>query len=279
MINVMYAGNYKVFDGLLISVLSMVKHTKEPINIIFLTMDLSEVDPKFLPINEEHSKYINKILKDVNKESCFTIIDVTQIFKDNLINSVNLKNHFTPYSMLRLIADQIKEMPNKFIYLDTDTIINNNLKELFDIDVTNYEIAIVKDIYNWSDIRRWKIKNYFNAGVMLINLEKSKETGLFNKAAIMCRDKKMLYMDQDALNLSVKYKLMLPTKFNSKGKYNKDIVVHHFCNVRKNGNWFYRIKPWEVELVKSKMHSYDDILDDYVSRKNSPDYPKVKTNN
>ena len=53
MINVLYAGNYKVFDGLLLSVLSMVKHTNEPLNIMCLTMDLRELDKRYVPISKE----------------------------------------------------------------------------------------------------------------------------------------------------------------------------------------------------------------------------------
>lgn len=48
MINILYAGNNKVFDGILISILSMRKHTKKELNIICLTMDLTEKDARFL---------------------------------------------------------------------------------------------------------------------------------------------------------------------------------------------------------------------------------------
>ena len=53
-VNVLYAGNYKIFDGLLISLLSMVKHTKTPLNVMCLTMDLHELDPRFIPMNKDH---------------------------------------------------------------------------------------------------------------------------------------------------------------------------------------------------------------------------------
>ena len=274
-VNVLYAGNYKIFDGLLISLLSMVKHTKTPLNVMCLTMDLHELDPRFIPMNKDHEKYINKVLKDVNKDSSFKIIDATEVFKENLINSVNIGSHFTPYSMLRLLADKIEGMPEKFIYLDTDTIINNDINQLFDIDVTDYEMAVVKDAFIIPDPTRWGRK-YFNAGVLLVNLTKVKETGMFERAVIMCRDRKMLYMDQEALNCVCKKKLMLPVKFNSKDKYYKEIVVHHFCNVRRTWNWFHRIKPWHVEDVKKKMSAYNDILDDFLARKAQPDYPKVE---
>jgi len=278
MINLLYSGNYKVFDGLLISVLSMVKHTKEQLNVKFLTMDLRDRDARFLPINQSHADYVNKIIKDVNPKSNFEIIDVTQLFKDNLALSPNANTHFTPYTLLRLLADKIDGMPDKVLYLDTDTILNDDVAKLYNIDLGTHEIAVVKDLYNWADIRRWKVKNYFNAGVILINFAKCKQTGLFARARdIICR-KKLMYADQDALNFSHPDKLMLPERFNSKDRYYKEIVVHHFCNVRQKGNWFHRIKPWEVDLVKTKsgVTQYNDILDDYLARKKRSDYPTVE---
>ena len=268
MINLLYAGNYKVFDGILIGLLSILKHTKTKLNVYCFTMDLTDLNERFIPISKVQEKYLDDLVKSVNNDSFFKLIDLTKIFKEKMIDSANIDSHFTPYSMLRLFADEVKEIPDKIIYLDTDTVINNDLQSLYDIDIENYEIGCVKDIFNWALPSRWKIKNYFNAGVLLLNMKKIRETGMFIKAKQLCHDKKMLYMDQDALNLSVKYKKMLPVIYNSKDKYNKNIVVHHFCNVRKKSNWLYRIKPWEVEEVKKKMSAYNDILDDYQKRIN-----------
>lgn len=267
MINLLFAGNNKVFDGMLITLLSLTKHTKTPVNAFCLTMDLQEVNPKFIAISKKQADFLEKILKEGNSESKLTLIDLSDMFRNEMLDSVNLKSHFTPYTLLRLFADKIEQIPDKILYLDTDTIINNDINELYNIDIENYEIACVNDIYNWTAPSRWRIKNYFNAGVMLLNMKKIRETGMFTKTRELCRYKKMLYPDQDALNKTVTYKKMLPVKFNSKDKYYPEIVVHHFCNVRKNWNFFHRIKPWEVDLVKTKMSAYNDILDKYLEKK------------
>lgn len=267
MINLLFAGNNKVFDGMLITLLSLTKHAKSPVNAFCLTMDLQDVNPKFIAISKKQADFLEKILKEGNSESKLTLIDLSDMFRNEMLDSVNLKSHFTPYTLLRLFADKIEQIPDKILYLDTDTIINNDINELYNIDIENYEIACVNDIYNWTAPSRWRIKNYFNAGVMLLNMKKIRETGMFTKTRELCRYKKMLYPDQDALNKTVTYKKMLPVKFNSKDKYYPEIVVHHFCNVRKNWNFFHRIKPWEVDLVKTKMSAYNDILDKYLEKK------------
>jgi len=265
MINILNAGNDKVFDGLLITTLSMIKHTKEPINMICFTMDLTELDPRFKPITQSHADYINKVITEVNPESKFTLIDLSEEFKKELIHSVNIGSHFTPFAMLRLLADKVN-MPDKYIYLDTDTVINRDLSILYNIDIEDYELGVVRDAFRIN-------KQYFNSGVMLVNHPLCLKTGLYEKARVIVIHKKLIYTDQTALNRACTKRKMLPLIFNSKDKYYPEIVVHHFCNVRKKGNWFHRVKPWHVDLVKQRMSAYNDILDDYLERKNQSDWP------
>ena len=268
MINILNAGNFKVFDGIVIGALSIVKHTEEPINMICFTMDLQELDSRWKPITKEMGKYVEKILKNKNKESKFTLVDMTEIYKKELANSANANTHFTPYTLLRLLADKV-EMPDRYIYLDTDTVVNRDLSLLFNYNLKkDTELGVVKDVYRIN-------KGYFNAGVMLVQHQQMLKGDVYKKALYLVTNKKMLYADQDALNKSVNKKEMLPLIFNAKDKYFSEIVVHHFCNVRKKGNFFHRVKPWEVDLVKEKMSAYNDILDDYVSRKEEIDKLKA----
>lgn len=267
MINLLYCGNDKVFDGLLISLLSASKNTKDTIHAYVLTMDLSDIDIKYQPITETHRKFIENVIKKYNSNNTVTLIDITKMYKESMLNSKNLKNHFTPYAQLRLFADMIDEIPYKIIYLDTDTIVNGDLKEMFKIDVTNYELACVDDLYNWLNPYRWKVRHYFNSGVLLLNMKKIRKTKLFKKSRELVANKKMISPDQDALNFLVKDKLVLPERFNAKDKYYKDIVVHHFCNVRKKHHFFFRVKPWHVDLVKQKMNAYNELLDEYLALK------------
>lgn len=267
MINLLFCGNDKVFDGLMISLLSASKKTKEAITAYVLTMDLHDIDEKYQPITENHRKFLEDMIKEFNEKNSVKLIDITKIYQSSMLNSKNLKNHFTPYAQLRLFADMIPEIPNKIIYLDTDTIVNGDLHELNKIDINNYELACVKDLYNWLNPYRWKVKNYFNSGVLLLNMKMIRKTNLFKKSRELVATKKMISPDQDALNFLVQNKLVLPEKFNAKDKYYPEIIVHHFCNVRKKHHFFFRVKPWMVELVKEKMSAYNELLDEYLERK------------
>lgn len=54
MINIMFAGNDKVFDGILTCLLSIMKRTttQEPLSVYVLTMDVSHIKPEYTALTE-----------------------------------------------------------------------------------------------------------------------------------------------------------------------------------------------------------------------------------
>ena len=66
MINIFLCGNDRMFDGFLISTLSITKHTDEALNVILLTMSRTEQDPRFVAINDEQAAVIEKAWKELN---------------------------------------------------------------------------------------------------------------------------------------------------------------------------------------------------------------------
>ena len=262
MINVLYAGNIKVFDGLLISLTSLAKHTKQPFTAYVLTMDLQEIDQAYMPIQDNQIALLKSVITKYNPENKIVKIDTTDLYHQIFDNSKNNEvSRCTPYAMLRLLAPHLP-LPNKIIYLDVDTIVNGDIAELYAIDVSKHEAGVVRDIMFVNFVGFF---NYFNSGVMLLNLDKIKQTGSFDKAIEMCKAKRMAFADQDALNKYIKYRLMIPYKFNwfrHKCKYNDNIVVHHLCNARQVGNTKHRIKPWETDLFVLSFPMYKDLIDE-----------------
>lgn len=266
MINILYGGNYKVFDGLLLSIMSMTKHCKEQLNIYVLTADVTELNPDYRPIEEQDAKFLDEYVKRVNPLSMVKIITLGKEFNTWISSSKNKLSSFTPFALLRLFADKVADLPDKIIYLDTDIMLNGNIKELFDYDIENYELGVVKDRYGHIFIS----PSYFNSGVLLMNLKKIRETKLFERVIDMCTIKKMGFPDQSALNKLCKHKLYLPRRFNEQGNTRKDTIIQHFS---KRIWWFpfhtRNIKQWHIDLVHSKYkcHVYDDIYDEYLKIK------------
>ena len=67
--NVLYCGDKNIADGLIISVLSLTKHVREPLNIFVLTMCFSFNGRACEPLSEDLVKSLDIRAKQVNKES------------------------------------------------------------------------------------------------------------------------------------------------------------------------------------------------------------------
>lgn len=266
MINLLYCGNDKAFDGMIISLLSIIKYNSEPLKVYVLSVDLSNFNENFKPITEKHIQVLNSIVKNVNEESNVSLILLDQ-FKQELLNSQNVNTSYSPYCFLRLFADELN-LPDKILYLDTDTVACKNIDELYNKDITDYEYAGVLDYYGSKFIKH----NYINSGVLLLNLKLIKKTNLFKKCRALCYEKELFLPDQNALNRYTTKKMILNSKYNSQKRLKPDTVIRHFA---KTIIWFpyfhtLNIKPWNIELLHNryKCFEFDEILNVYTKIKN-----------
>ena len=265
--NIMFCGNSKVFDGVLTCMLSIFKRTetKEPFSISILTMDVSHLNPDYTCIDDNMISFLDKVAKSYNAENEVRKIDVTEIYNKEFANSPNEQCYCSPYTLIRLFADLIPGMPEKFLYLDIDVMFNRDITLLYDIDITDYEYAASPDHYGKYLIR----PDYINAGVLLINLTKCRQTGLFEKARNQIKTKKWLFADQDALWHSTTKKKVIAQKFNDqKFLHPKTTVVRHFS--KRLFWWPYphtaNIKQYNVTKLHTifKYDQFDDILYNYI---------------
>ena len=210
MINLLLCGNKKVFDGALTQLISITNRTNEVINCYIFTMDVSRLNENFVPITDEQEKFLDDFVKLRNQKNSVKKIDVTELYEKEFANCKNETAYCTPYTLLRLLADLVPDMPKKLLYLDIDIMVGDDLKKLYEIDIDDYEYAAVKEKYGCWIIR----PDYINAGMLLLNMKKIKETGLLKKARDLIRNKKMLFADQDAIFWSTTKKKILPRKYN-----------------------------------------------------------------
>ena len=126
------------------------------------------------------------------------------------------------------------------------------------------------DYYGKWFFKNKKIKfNYINSGVLLLNLEKIRQTKLFKRAREMCKEKKMFMPDQSSINKLSIGKKIEQRKYNEQRRLKKDTVFQHFTTSFRLLPFFHKvtIKPWNIEKVhkKLKIFEYDDILYGYMS--------------
>lgn len=265
--NILYCGDSKIENGLIISVLSLLKNVNEELKVYVLTMDFKNEEKTYKGVSELVINELDKKVKEKNIESFVKKIDIAYLFEKELPIK-NIKTRFTPYCMLRLFTDEIEEIPNKILYLDTDVVCRKDFTEFYNQDISNYEIVGVLDHYG-----KWFFRNnifkmdYINSGVLLINIEKVKETKLFKKCREKCSSDEMFMPDQSAINKISKYKKIVPRKYNEQRKLRKDTVFQHFTTSFRFVPWFHTltIKPWQIERVHKelKITEYDDIFEEY----------------
>lgn len=266
--DILFCGNDKVFDGVLTAGLSIVRRLKKPrpLTVHIFTMELTRVSPDYLPMTRDHAERIEYALRRHNPETNVVLYDVTDTYEKHLKENANEGCYCSPYTLLRLLAD-LYPLPDKLLYLDTDVMACQDIGLLYDQDVSQVEYAAARDHYGHLLVS----PNYINAGVLLFNMKRCRETGIFEKTRELIRVKKLMFADQSALIRSTTKKKMLPHIFNDQKFLYKNTVIRHFSK-----RLFYlpyphteNIKQWHVDKVHQKFGytCFDDILEEYLQIK------------
>jgi len=169
--------------------------------------------------------------------------------------------HYSKEMYYRLLAYKVLPIDlEKILYLDPDILVINPIRELYNTDITNYLYAAsyhdripVKGI-NMVRLKTYEMEEYFNSGVLLMNLtlqrEKVNEKDIHE--FIVKYKGRLVLPDQDILNTlysgeikkisEIKYnydaRYYQYYKFMSNGEINIDYVMHHtsilhFCGKKK----------------------------------------------
>lgn len=266
MINILFCGNSKVFDGILTCSLSILKRTetKEPFKFFVYTMNLQDLNENYKPISSAQISFLENVIKKHNAENSIEKIDVTNLYNKEFRGCPNEQCYCSPYTLLRLFADLVSGMPSKFLYLDADILANRDITLLYNIDVSNVEYAAANDHYGKYLIN----PRYINAGVLLFNMELCRKTEIFKKSRELIKTKKLIFADQSALIRSTTKKKLIAQKFNDQKFLHKWTVLRHFSQ-----RLFYfpfphiaNIKQWDVTNVHKvfKYFQFDDILFEYI---------------
>ena len=265
--NLLYCGDQNIQDGLLISILSLLKHEPDELHIYIMTMELHTAEKDYHAIPDRTISFLNQLVQRTNRHSFVKKYDCTALF-ERQIPRKNMGTRFTPYAMLRLFADQLPDLPAKLLYLDSDVVCRQDPREFYHQDITDVELVGVLDYYGrWFFHHSLTHLDYINSGVLLLNMEKIKQTKLFERARERCVKRWMFMPDQSALNKLAQAKRIAPRKYNEQHQLHADTVFQHFTTSFKFFPLFkiQTIKPWEVQQVHDVLgiHEYDDILNEY----------------
>ncbi|MCP3965131.1 MAG: glycosyltransferase family 8 protein [Lentisphaerae bacterium] len=177
--------------------------------VYILTESKGNITDNFLRFINQYDHKINILLIDIEK-----------------INKFPLFFGHTHAVYYRLFLDQL--LPgdlDKVIYLDTDIIVNEKIIELWNVDLGKHYLAAVlncfyfkKDIIRIENDLKINEDEYFNSGVLVLNLKKLREINFSKQCGEWIRENhsKILYCDQDVINaVTAGNWLRLHPKFNA----------------------------------------------------------------
>lgn len=266
-VNILFCGDHRAEDGVLIVTLSLLHHVKEPLNIYVLTMKTATETRRYEPFSQKAADLLTQQLQSYNPQNTLHLIDCTELFNESQ-PSANMNSRFTPYSMLRLYVDLIPDMPDRLLYLDNDVICREPFDDFYYQNLTGVQVVGVLDHYGkWFFHHQMRMADYINSGILLLNLPEIKETNLFVKARRMIATRHMFMPDQAAINRLSHAKKIAPRRFNDQRRLHHDTVFQHFTTSFRFFPWFHilTVKPWQINNVHKdlRLHEYDGLLEEY----------------
>ena len=260
--------NYAPYCGIMLTSLFESNRDCRFVVYVFTDVDFSETNKK---------KY-NKLGKKYGNIIHLMKFDNAMIEKFPITSG-----RITRPTYYRLLATELlPKSVHKVIYLDCDLVVVGDIKPLWNVNFEGKAIAGVSECYkpdSHCDRLEYSVSfDYFNAGVLVMNLEYWKENDVFE---LMCRYSiqnvsKLKHKDQDVLNGTLfDKKQLLPARYNfvvyiltlmawesyseEEREYYLDecskIVVVHYAGIEKP--WNYRsyggpfFSEWEKYRRKS----------------------------
>ena len=188
-----------------------------------------------------------------------------QWFKSDCIN---MKNRCSYMVLLRVVFSEIFPHLDRILTIDNDTIVHENISELWDLNLNDYYIAgcteYEKTTPNFT---------YINMGVAMMNLKKWREDGLAEK---LVQDLHTYYFEeteQTAINMACQGHILVLNSMYNRNNYTdwhlgKEKIIHYAA-----------IKGWQEFPLVQKYRNIDivrNVPDSFVLDIIIPHYNNVK---
>lgn len=221
-----------------------------------------------------------KILEDLvypykNAEIEFIIVNDSELR--------DLKDTWSIYTWYRVLIPALLPNVKRCLYLDADTIVVANLKDLFKMSMRDMAIGCVIDSENYKDDTRLRCRFgnediYVCAGIMLMNLEYWRKNNLSEQIIRWGKENDALikFPDQDTINVLCNHaKIVLPIKYGLQPCFfnNDELLSSSYrcqiieaykepCIIHYAG-----CAPWISEFSDNILHHYWAKFNKLLSRK------------
>lgn len=229
--------------------------------------------------SEFHKDQIRQTIEQFqHKTVCF--IEVTDEQVDKFLQYEN--SYYTRHVFYRLLMPELlPQNVEKALYLDCDIIVRHSLRDLWNVDISNYAVGVIRDAFESVVEKFIRLnfsyeKGYFNSGVLVSNLEYWRKTNATQRFMLYLKENGNIITcpDQDVLNcVFIDEKLFLPFKYNLQSallykkqymqidypKYRdsidsaiKDPVILHLSGARPWIKGCEKDNPYNTEFFKYK---------------------------
>lgn len=266
--NVIFAADKRFIDAVGVSITSLLLNNRDRYIHVFLLTN------EEIPNNSKHK------IKMLMNHFPYASISILQTNVPNEFQKIIQRETISVATYLRLYAaDLLPKSIHKALYLDADTITHTSLSSFYDTPLQNAFALAISDIpYEQRQRHRlnsFHLKQYINAGVMLLNLEKIRAETSLTEITDFIRQQlnnpNITFGDQDIINILWQDKIVLGEhtyNVNMRLAQSKTPAILHYSG---------KIKPWHnpisvsltFALQSMPWHLYNQLYHNYTRENNA----------
>lgn len=242
-----YSGTRNVYQNMLTSAKSLLQHSNVQ-KIYFLIQD-------------------NNFPFQLSQEFQCINVKKQQFFKQD---GPNFTSKWTYMVLLRAAYTKIFPQLDRILSMDIDTIVNENISQLWELNLSNYYMAAVKEIQTTQ-----LYSPYINMGVSMLNLKKIREQHKDDEIIKALNTYWYPFKQQDCLNEFFRNHILFLSSDYNVSIYNpapkREKVIHFagFNDLKEfpHFNYYKNLSLQDIERNKKDNITLDIIIPTYKNKK------------
>lgn len=238
---------------LAVAIQSMLDHSKKENQYVIKVL--------YTDISDENQM---KIKKYERENVSIEFVDLNY-YIDKVKDKLYTRDYYSKTTYFRLFIPELYPQYDKAIYLDSDITILTDIADLYNIDIGNNLVAgapddVIQNIEIFQEYAEKVVgvrsyKNYFNAGILLMNLDELRKFKFQEKFMYLLGTVKFsVAQDQDYLNRLCKGRVKLFDNTWNRMPIGKDIIDRNELHLIHYNLAF---KPWHFEDILYKEYFWE----------------------
>ena len=183
--------------------------------------------------------------------------------EDSMFDRIPYTNRFPKQNFYRFLLPSLFPQYDKFLYIDCDIVVCDNLLEFYNTELHDNICAVVSDHF-LDDVKthnRLNVRNVFNGGVQLMNMPLWRKENIAEQCIeyMEANYNHVPFLDQDAMNALFQDRLKyMPFRYNFQDAFCLDMyhrsfkserlpILHEELKKRCIIHFNHYIKPWYTD--------------------------------